>query len=97
MAKSIQETAGVLGALGSPVKLTCGIALSLVHALEVGSELFTYPTSHSLLIQAMIINRQMCSDLAELVTKHLTAIRKELDGAAIGDAKFRSLVEDYTE
>jgi len=41
MAKSLQETAGVLGALGAPLKLTCGIALSLVQALEVSSELFT--------------------------------------------------------
>ena len=97
MARSIQETAGVFGALGFPVKLTCGIALSLVQALEVSSEPFTCPTSHSLLIQSMVINRQICSDLAELVTRHLTVIRKELDGAAIGDAKFRSLVEDYTE
>lgn len=37
MAKTLRETAGVFGALGSPVKLTCGIALSLVEALEVSS------------------------------------------------------------
>ena len=45
----------------------------------------------------MVVNRQMCSELAELVTRHLSVIREELDGAAKGDAKFRSLVEDYTE
>lgn len=50
MARSIQETAGVFGALGTPVKLTCGIALTLVQALEVSSEPFACPTSHSLLI-----------------------------------------------
>ena len=46
MARSIQETTGVLGALGSPVKLTCGIALSLVQALHVSSELFTRTASN---------------------------------------------------
>jgi len=40
MAKSLQETAGVLGALGSPVRLTCGIALSLSQALEVSPDAF---------------------------------------------------------
>ena len=44
MARSLQETACVLGVLGSPIRLTCGIALSLVEALEVSSEPFT-PTS----------------------------------------------------
>lgn len=46
MAKSIQETAGVLGVLGSPVNLTCGIALSLVQALQVSSEPFTRTISY---------------------------------------------------
>ena len=46
MARSLQETAGVLGPLGSPVKLTCGIALSLVQALDVSSDPFTHTTSH---------------------------------------------------
>ena len=45
----------------------------------------------------MIVNRQMCSELAELVTRHLTTIREELHGAVDGDAKFRGLVEDYAE
>ena len=97
MAKSLRETAGVLGALGSPIRLTCGIALSLVEALEVGSEPFTPTSSHWSLYQGMVVNRQMCSDLAELVTRHLNMIREELGGAANGDAKFRSLVEDYAE
>ena len=44
MAKSLQETVGVLGPLGSPVKLTCEIALSLVQALEVSSDHFTHTT-----------------------------------------------------
>ena len=48
-------------------------------------------------MQGMVVNRQMCSELAELVTRHLTMIREELDGAAAGDARFRSLVEEYTE
>ena len=47
MARSIQETAGVLGALGSPVELTCGIARSLVQALEVGSERTLYLSDFS--------------------------------------------------
>lgn len=38
MAKSVQDTADSLGVLGSPVKLTCGVALTLVGALEVSSE-----------------------------------------------------------
>ena len=37
MAKSVQDTADSLGVLGSPVKLTCGVALTLVGALEVSS------------------------------------------------------------
>ena len=45
----------------------------------------------------MVVNRQMCSQLAELVTKHLTTIREELRGAAEGDTKFESLVVDYAE
>jgi hypothetical protein len=32
--------------MGSPVKLTCGIALSLVEALEVSSEPFAHTASH---------------------------------------------------
>ena len=46
MAKSLQETVGVLGPLGPPVKLTCEIALSLAQALEVSSDNFTHTTSH---------------------------------------------------
>ena len=46
MAKSLQEVVGVLGPLGSPIKLTCGIAISLVQGLEVSSEPFTHTTSH---------------------------------------------------
>ena len=38
MAKSLQEIVGALGPLGSPIKLTCEIALSLAQALEVSSE-----------------------------------------------------------
>lgn len=45
-AKSLQETAGILGPLGSPVKLTCDIALSLVQALDVRSDRFAHTTSH---------------------------------------------------
>jgi len=46
MAKSLHETAGALGLLASPVRLTCGIALSLVQALEVSSDPFAHTTSH---------------------------------------------------
>jgi len=45
----------------------------------------------------MVVNRQMCSEIADLVTRHLNTIREELDEAAKGDDKFRSLVEDYAE
>jgi hypothetical protein len=45
----------------------------------------------------MVANRQMCSELADLVTRHLVVIGEELDRAAKGDAEFTSLVEDYTE
>ena len=98
MAKSLQETAGVLGPLGSPVKLTCGIALSLFQALEVSSDPL-YPPHFSLIpiIQGMVVNRQICSEIADLVTRYLNTIREELDEAAKGDAKFRTLVEDYAE
>jgi hypothetical protein len=44
MAKSLHETAGALGPLGSPVRLTCGIALSLVQALEVSPD---HPCAHT--------------------------------------------------
>ena len=46
MAKSLYQTAGVMGAVGSPVKLTCGFALSLVQALEVSSGPFAHTVSH---------------------------------------------------
>jgi len=68
MAKSRQETAGVLGALGAPLKLTCGIALSLAQALEVSSELLQF--LNYLLIQGMVVNCQMSSDLAKLALDH---------------------------
>ena len=45
----------------------------------------------------MVVNREMCSDLAELVTRHLNMIREEVGGAAKGDTKFRCLVEEYAE
>jgi len=98
MAKSLQETADVLGVLGSPIRMTCGIALSLVQAFEVSTEPFTR-TAFSLvsIIQGMVVNRQMCSELAELVTRHLNILREELGDAAKEDAKFRSLIEDYAE
>ena len=46
MARSIQEAAEVMGPLGTPVKATCAIALSVVRALEVSSEPFIRTTSH---------------------------------------------------
>jgi len=46
MAKSLHETAGALGPLASPVRLTCGIALSLVQALEVSFDPFAHTASH---------------------------------------------------
>jgi len=45
----------------------------------------------------MVVNRQTCSEIVDLVTRHLDTIREELNGAAKGDDKFRSLVEDYAE
>ena len=45
----------------------------------------------------MVLNRPICAEIAELVTRQLNLIREELGKAAKGDAKFRSLVEDYAE
>lgn len=45
----------------------------------------------------MVVNRQMCAEIADLVTRHLNTLREELNEAAKGDTKFRSLVEDYAE
>ena len=86
-AKSLQETASSLGPLGFPFKLTCGIALSLVRALFVSSNPF-YQHNFSLIpmIQGMVTNCQVCSEIADLVTGYLNTIREELDESAKGDA-----------
>ena len=39
----------------------------------------------------------MCAEIADLVTRHLDLIREELGEAAKGDAKLKSLVEDYAK
>jgi len=39
----------------------------------------------------------MCSEIADLVTRYLMTIREELDEAARGDTKFKTLVENYAE
>ena len=49
------------------------------------------------MIQGMVINRQVCSEIADLVTRYLNTIREELDDAAKEDTKFRTLVEKYAE
>ena len=98
MAKYLLENSDVLGALRPPISLACGIALSLVQAFDVSTEPFTR-TAFLLvsIIQGMFVNRQLCSELAELVTRHLCVLREELGDAAKEDAKFRSLIEDYAE
>ena len=80
--EALQETAGVLRPLGSPVELTCGIPSPWTSVLT------PYPHNFSLtpMTQGMFINRRMCSEIADLVTGYSNTIREELDEAAKGDA-----------
>ena len=49
------------------------------------------------MIQGMTTNRQVCTEIADLVTEYLNTIREELDEAAKEDVKFRTLVGRYAE